>query len=139
MGYREVISHLQSSYGLICYPEAGFDFARPGIALYGVLSSPDQKLKKKLGLKPVLSLRARVAAVKELRPGDTAVSYTHLDVYKRQVCFLFHRILLIGTTNYLFILTHFRETSRGSFSACTLCRQGVYCVERRSRDPARSA
>ena len=48
-----------------------FDFARPGIALYGVLSSPDQKLKKKLGLKPVLSLRARVAAVKELRPGDT--------------------------------------------------------------------
>ena len=71
MGYREVISHLQSSYGLICYPEAGFDFARPGIALYGVLSSPDQKLKKKLGLKPVLSLRARVAAVKELRPGDT--------------------------------------------------------------------
>lgn len=70
LGYRQICSHLQSSYGIIHYPEAGGNYARAGIALYGVLSSPDEELKKRLGIRPVLSLRARVASVKEICPGD---------------------------------------------------------------------
>ena len=32
--------HIQSSYGLLNYPDLACDYVRVGIALYGVLSSP---------------------------------------------------------------------------------------------------
>jgi len=47
---------------------------RPGIALYGYYPSEKTQKEDRLGLKPVLELRSRVAAVKTLRPGDS-VSY----------------------------------------------------------------
>ncbi|BCJ95014.1 membrane bound serine racemase VanT [Anaerocolumna cellulosilytica] len=66
--------HIQSSYGLLNYPELACDYARIGIALYGVLSAPDKMLKEKVSLKPVLSLKARVVTVKSIKKGET-VSY----------------------------------------------------------------
>lgn len=66
--------HLQSSYSVLNYPELAGDYARVGIALYGVLSTREDTEKWKNALKPVLSLKARVAAVKNLHPGE-AVGY----------------------------------------------------------------
>lgn len=66
--------HLQSSYSVLNYPELPGDYARVGIALYGVLSTRKDTEKWKDVLHPVLSLKARVAAVKSLHPGE-AVGY----------------------------------------------------------------
>lgn len=66
--------HLQSSYGVLNYPDLPMDYARLGIAMYGVLSSPDPHLLERIPLRPVLSLHARIAAIRDLKPGET-VSY----------------------------------------------------------------
>lgn len=71
LGYRPGKIHAQSSYGLLNYPELGYDYARVGIALYGVLSGLDDHTQASLDLRPVLSLKARVAAVREIAPGET--------------------------------------------------------------------
>lgn len=63
--------HLLSSYGILHYPQAAEDYVRPGIALYGVPSSPDSSDGFE-SLLPVLSLKARVASVRRLRPGESA-------------------------------------------------------------------
>ena len=63
--------HLLASYGIWNYPEYHFDLVRAGIALYGV-GSDDSPTRRALPLRPVLSLRARVAAVRLLAPGETA-------------------------------------------------------------------
>lgn len=64
--------HLQASYGVLNYPELAGDYARVGIALYGVLSAKEDTLAWREKLCPVLSLKTRVAAVKEIYPGETA-------------------------------------------------------------------
>lgn len=53
--------HLLASEGLLNHPELGGDYARVGLALYGI-GAPD--------LRPVLSLKARVAQVRELPAGE---------------------------------------------------------------------
>lgn len=63
--------HIQSSYGLLNYPELECDYVRTGIALYGVLSSPGDITKLRLDLKPVLSLKARVVLIREVKPGES--------------------------------------------------------------------
>ena len=65
-------AHLLSSYGLLNYPELGGAYARVGIALYGVLSSREGLEGCPLALRPVLSLKVRVASVKNLRKGEHA-------------------------------------------------------------------
>ena len=65
-------AHLLSSYGLLNYPEFGGDYARVGIALYGVLSSRAGLEHCPIELRPILSLKARVALVKNLRKGECA-------------------------------------------------------------------
>ncbi|MCB6366580.1 serine racemase VanT catalytic subunit [Intestinibacillus massiliensis] len=63
--------HLQASYGILNYPGLRCDYARPGIALYGVHSAPGDATRCNPALQPALSLRARVAAVKAVRAGET--------------------------------------------------------------------
>lgn len=65
-------THLLSSYGLLRYPELAGDYARVGIALYGVLSSRRDLDDCPIALRPVLSLKTRVALTRELRPGEGA-------------------------------------------------------------------
>lgn len=62
--------HIQSSYGLLNYPYLTCDYIRVGIALYGVLSSPDEDTELQLDLRPVLSLKSRVALIRSISKGD---------------------------------------------------------------------
>ena len=63
--------HIQASYGVLNLPPQPCAWARAGIALYGVYSSLSP-VQRRLDLKPVLSLRARVASLRTLRPGERA-------------------------------------------------------------------
>lgn len=62
--------HIQSSYGLLNYPELRCDYARIGIALYGVSSTPQGETKWRPDLRPVLSVKARVALVRTIGRGE---------------------------------------------------------------------
>ena len=65
--------HLMASYALLRYPEIGGNYTRVGIALYGVLSAKgDADRFGAEQLRPVLSLKARVALVRHLAPGEGA-------------------------------------------------------------------
>lgn len=71
-GFR---THIQGSYGILNYSQHHFDLARPGIALYGVLSSRKDRTAAASAtdlLKPVLSLKARISCIRELPAGESA-------------------------------------------------------------------
>lgn len=63
--------HIQSSYGLLNYPELPCDYVRAGIALYGVLSAPGDRTRLELNLRPVLSLKSKVILVRKIRTGES--------------------------------------------------------------------
>lgn len=63
--------HLQSSYGMLNYPELRYDRARPGIALYGLLSQEGDAVRCQAELRPVLALKATVTQVKEVQAGQS--------------------------------------------------------------------
>ena len=70
-GYDPGKLHIQSSYGLWNLPKQPCAYVRAGIALYGVRSD-DAPVQRNLDLRPVLSLRARVASVRTLSAGESA-------------------------------------------------------------------
>lgn len=63
--------HIQSSYGLLNYPELKCDYVRAGVALYGVLSTPNAQTKLQLDLRPVLSLKAKVILLRFVPQGES--------------------------------------------------------------------
>lgn len=63
--------HIQSSYGAACYPNLPCDYARIGIMMYGVASSPHSPLPDSIDLKPALSLKARIACLRQIPAGET--------------------------------------------------------------------
>ena len=71
-GHEPGALHFQGSYGLLNLPGLPCDYARPGIALYGVHSAPGQETRAKPDLRPVLSLRARVVQLHRLEAGERA-------------------------------------------------------------------
>lgn len=77
--------HLANSGGIFNYPESYFDMVRPGIALYGYYPSAETKhkfireKKSAKSLLPVMEVKARVSAAKDLPPGH-GVSYGRLFV-----------------------------------------------------------
>lgn len=71
-GFHGFKCHLQGSYGILNYSELCFDYARAGIALYGILSGKSDWVNAAVDLKPVLSLKARVESVKMLYQGESA-------------------------------------------------------------------
>jgi len=68
------IRHCAASAAVLNYPCTHMDMIRPGIALYGCYPDPSCEGLDGPGLKPVMSLYSRVAAVRDF-PGDTPVSY----------------------------------------------------------------
>jgi alanine racemase len=66
--------HLANSAALLTRPSAHLDLVRPGIATYGVAPAP--ALAGLADLRPVMTLRGRLAAVKRV-PAGTSVSYGH--------------------------------------------------------------
>lgn len=74
--------HIQSSYGLLNVPNLKCDYARIGIALYGVLTVPDYNTALKLDLRPVLSLKTKVVHLQVVRKGES-VGYGRAFTAKR--------------------------------------------------------
>ncbi len=74
-GMRPPLVHACNSAGAIAHPGAHHDLVRCGISLYGVAPSLALAAAQPVeGLRPVLSLRARVSYVREVGAGE-AVSY----------------------------------------------------------------
>lgn len=70
-GYSVGKIHIQSSYGILNYPDLKCDYVRAGIIMYGVHSEKDMDTRFKLDLKPVLSVKARITSIKEIQAGET--------------------------------------------------------------------
>jgi len=70
-GIRPQVVHAANSAALLRDSRVWYDLVRPGLLLYGVVPPP---LAATLPLRPALSLRSRVVAVKHIRAGET-VSY----------------------------------------------------------------
>lgn len=70
------IKHIANSAAIIDLPEYYFDMVRPGIILSGFYPS-DQVNKNEYIFKPCVTLKARVANVKTLEPGE-GIGYGHL-------------------------------------------------------------
>jgi len=78
-GIRLGLKHACSSAGIFTGKSFYLDMIRPGIVLYGYYPNQKTQQEDHFSLKPVLQLKSRVAAVKNLLPGDS-VSYHR--VYK---------------------------------------------------------
>lgn len=63
--------HIQSSYGVLNYPQLQCDYARIGIALYGVLSTLGKNTKTPVNLRPVLSLKSKVSVIRIIAAGQS--------------------------------------------------------------------
>lgn len=70
-GHHFELKHCANSGAVVNYPQTCIDMVRPGLALYGINPSGDTP---ELDLRPVMSVRARIAQVAAVHPGDT-VSY----------------------------------------------------------------
>jgi alanine racemase len=70
-GIRPRLVHAANSAALLRDSRVWFDLVRPGLLLYGVVPPP---LASTLSLRPALSLRSRLVAVKHIR-ADEIVSY----------------------------------------------------------------
>jgi alanine racemase len=67
--YSHLTRHLANSAAALRLPDARFDAARCGIALYGI--SPVNTDPAEDGLRPALSWRSRIAQVRLLQPGES--------------------------------------------------------------------
>lgn len=75
-GIRPEIRHLAATAAAIDRPELRFDAVRVGIGLYGLSPFADRS-SSDLGLRPAMTLRGAVAAVRRV-PAGTGVSYDYL-------------------------------------------------------------
>jgi alanine racemase len=81
-GIEPEVRHLANSAATLTLPNAHFDLVRPGIAVYGVSPGPEVGTAAELGLRPAMTLWARLALVKRL-PAGHGVSYGHRYVTSR--------------------------------------------------------
>jgi alanine racemase len=66
------IRHVSNTATLLDMPDMSLDMVRPGLGIYGCY--PSSQVKRSLSLRPVLSLRGRIARLTSLAPGES-VSY----------------------------------------------------------------
>ncbi|MBF0504051.1 MAG: alanine racemase [Candidatus Omnitrophica bacterium] len=85
--------HAGNSMGLGDYKSELFNLARPGIMLYGVY--PQEDLKEKVHLKPVMSVKARIIFVQTIAKGR-GISYGHTFKAKEDITVA---VLPIGYSN----------------------------------------
>jgi alanine racemase len=72
MGLDLPLNNLANSAGIMGYKKAQFRMVRPGIMLYGGLTSPE--FKSPVPLRPVMHFRGRVLQIRDLK-GKTPVGY----------------------------------------------------------------
>ncbi|MDX3094166.1 alanine racemase [Streptomyces sp. ME01-24h] len=75
-GLRPEIRHMANSPATLTLPEAHFDMIRTGVAMYGISPIPQVGGPADFGLRPVMTLSARLASAKRV-PGGHGVSYGH--------------------------------------------------------------
>ncbi|MDX3071834.1 alanine racemase [Streptomyces sp. NPDC088354] len=75
-GLRPEVRHMANSPATLTLPEAHFDLVRTGVAMYGISPIPQVGGPEEFGLRPVMTLSARLASVKRV-PGGHGVSYGH--------------------------------------------------------------
>ncbi|MEU9332065.1 alanine racemase [Streptomyces sp. NPDC048290] len=75
-GVTPEVRHIANSPATLTLPETHFDLVRTGIAVYGLSPSPEIGTPADFGLRPVMTLTASVALVKQV-PGGHGVSYGH--------------------------------------------------------------
>lgn len=75
-GIEPEVRHLANSAGALTRSDLAFDMVRSGIALYGLTPGEEIGTASELGLRPAMTLRARLAHVKPLASGAW-VSYGH--------------------------------------------------------------
>lgn len=75
-GIHPGLRHLANSAATLTNPSAHFDLVRPGLACYGLSPVPDLAGPADFGLRPAMSVRARLTLVKAARAGQ-GVSYGH--------------------------------------------------------------
>jgi alanine racemase len=80
-GLRPEVRHLANSAAAILRPSSRFDLVRCGIASYGLDPAPGTTAQ--IGLRPAMTARARLAAVKRVAAG-AAVSYGHTWTAERE-------------------------------------------------------
>jgi len=73
--------HLANSSGIFKHIDSHHNLVRPGIALYGLASSPDIRYGK--GFMPVMALKSKVVSVRTVK-AHTPVSYGHTFVTKKR-------------------------------------------------------
>ena len=76
------IRHCAASAAVLKYPCTHLDMVRPGVALYGHYPDPSCEGLDGPGLRPVMTLKTRVASVKRV-PAGTPVSYGCTHVLER--------------------------------------------------------
>jgi alanine racemase len=77
MGCNFDYVHIANSAGFLNFPEARYDYIRPGISLYGVL--PRKYLYEKIDLKPVMSLKTKINFIKNIEKGES-VGYDRMFI-----------------------------------------------------------
>ncbi|MGP4113197.1 alanine racemase [Streptomyces sp. 4N509B] len=75
-GVRPEVRHFANSPATLTLPASHYDLVRPGVSVYGLSPSPAIGTAEEFGLRPAMTLRARLAAVKRV-PGGHGVSYGH--------------------------------------------------------------
>ena len=75
-GLRPQVRHLANSAATLALPATHYDLVRPGVSVYGLSPGPDVGAARDLGLRPAMTLRARIALVKDV-PAGQGVSYGH--------------------------------------------------------------
>jgi alanine racemase len=75
-GLRPELRHLANSPATLLLPESHYDMVRPGLAVYGLSPAPEAGGPADFGLRPAMTLSARLANVKAV-PGGHGVSYGH--------------------------------------------------------------
>ena len=73
-GLAPPLRHIAATAAAIALPEAALDVVRIGIGIYGLVAVRRRHDSADLGLRPAMTLRARVAAVRRVAAG-TGVSY----------------------------------------------------------------
>jgi alanine racemase len=64
------LQHLCNSGGFLDLPQAHRDMVRVGILMFGIF--PSSVCRRIPGIEPVMSVRARIAAIQKLKPGEVA-------------------------------------------------------------------
>lgn len=77
-GIRVKYRHICNTGGFLDLPQAHFDLVRIGILPLGVY--PSQVCRRIPGLEPIMSVKAHIAAIKDVAPGDTVGYGMHYRV-----------------------------------------------------------